>query len=73
MSRYALVGPRSGELLTYGGAVIYHEDKAEMQWLFPHSRVVRITDGDLGGPMMKLRDHPDMTSVQFPLRREDFV
>lgn len=73
MSRYGLVGPRSGELLTYGGAVIYHGDRGEMEWLFPNSRVVRISDGDLGGPMIRLADHPDMTSVQFPLRREDFV
>lgn len=73
MSRYALVGPTTGELLTYGGAVIYHTDRAEMEWLFPLARVVRISDGDLGGPMLRLCDHPDMQSVHFPLRREDFV
>lgn len=73
MSRYALVGGRSGDLLTYKGAVIYHDNKAEMQFLFPNSRVVRITDGDMGVPMLRLQDHPGMEPVRFPLRREDFV
>lgn len=73
MSRYAILGVRSGDLLTYGGAVIYHEDKGEMQWLFPNSRIVRISDGDLGVPMLPLHKHPDMVSTRFPLRREDFA
>lgn len=67
-----MVGGSSGELLTYGGQVLVHDDRAEMEWLFPNTRVVRITDGDLGQPVMRLRDHPSMQRVRFPLRREDF-
>lgn len=72
MSRYAVVGARSGDLLTYRGAVIVHNDRAEMEWLLPGSKVVRVTDGDLGAPVLQLRDHPDCRHITFPLRREDF-
>lgn len=73
MSRYAMVGRSSGELLSYGGRVIVHGDRDELQFLFPRARVVRITDGDLGQPTMLLAEHPSMVSVRWPLRREDFV
>lgn len=70
MSRYALVGDRSRDLLTYGGRVIVHQDRSEMEWLFPMSRVVEVR-GDVG-PEMLLRDHPSMAAVEFPLRKEAF-
>lgn len=70
--RFALVGPRTGELLTYGGKVLVHGSRHEMEWLFPGSRIVRITDGELGQPVMRLQDHPSLDRVRFPLRREDF-
>lgn len=73
MSRYGLVGKYSGELLTYQGKAIVHGNRAEMQFLLPNSRVVRLTDGELGQDWMWLKDHPDMAHVQFPLHREDFV
>lgn len=73
MSRYAVVGGTSGQLLTYRGRAIVHSDKAEMQFLLPNSRVIRVTDGDLGQPVMELKDHPDMASVRWPLDRKDFV
>ena len=72
MSRYGIAGSYSGDLLTYQGAVIVHGDKAEMEWLLPGSRIVRVTDGDLGAPVLQLRDHPDCRHIVFPLRREDF-
>lgn len=72
MSRYAMVGARTGELLTYQGQVIVHGNKNELQFLVPKARVVRVTDGDLGQPWMWLKDHPGMAKVQFPLRRQDF-
>jgi hypothetical protein len=67
-----LHGARSGDLLTYGGRVIVHSNKDEMQFLFPDARVVRVTDGDSLGPTLRLKDHPGMAAVRFPLRREDF-
>lgn len=73
MSRYGLVGPRSGELLTYRGKVLTHDDKAELEFLFPTSRVVRLSDGDLGQPTMSIKQHPQLASTTWPLQREDFV
>lgn len=75
MSRYALLGARTGDLLTYGGRVLVHGNRAEMEYLFPSARIVSITVGNLGRPVMKLSDHPQLkeAGVRFPLRREDFV
>lgn len=72
MSRYGVVGTHSRDLLTYQGAIIVHDNKDEMQWLLPNARVVRVSDGDLGAPILWLRDHPDCQHIRFPLRREDF-
>lgn len=72
MSRYGLVGGSSGQLLTYRGNALVHNNRAEMEFLFPTTRVVRLTDGLIGQPWMWLKDHPSMASVRFPLRREDF-
>ena len=72
MSRYGVVGKHSGELLTYQGKAIVHDNRAEMEFLLPNSRVVRLSDGRLRFPWMWLREHPDMAATRFPLRREDF-
>lgn len=68
-----MVGPRSGELLSYGGRVLVHDDRAELEYLFPTARVVRLSDGELGQPTMSIKDHPQLASTRWPLRREDFV
>lgn len=72
MSRYGIVGGSSGQLLTYQGRAILHDSKPELEFLFPNSRVVRLTDGDIGQPWMWLKDHPDMGMTSFPLRRSEF-
>ena len=76
MSRYALLGVRSGVLLTYGGRVLVHNNRAELEYLFPNrekAKIIRITDGDLGQPTMSVQEHPALASVRWPLHREDFV
>lgn len=73
LDRYGIVGGTSGQLLTYQGRAVLHSDRAEMQFLFPNSRIVRVSRGDLGQPWMWLRHHPDMQQVRFPLRRADFT
>lgn len=71
---YVMVGGSSGELLTYRGRVITHGNRREMEYLFPGTRVIELPDNEMRGrPQMALRDHPDMSSVRWPLRREDFV
>lgn len=75
MSRYALVGPTTDELLTYGGRVIVHDSRDEMQWVFPTGRIVRVSDGDLGRPVLPLPQHPDLVrlGVRWPLQREEWM
>ncbi|WP_328339543.1 hypothetical protein [Micromonospora sp. NBC_00421] len=71
-AQYAYVGPVSGELLSLGGAVLVHDDPAEMAWLMPTMRVIRLPKADMGRPLMRLRDHPDLAAVSWPLNREEF-
>lgn len=73
MSRYAMHGARSGQLLTFRGRVLVHDNRFELEYLFPSARIIRVTDGDLGQPTMSIKEHPQMASVRWPLRREDFV
>lgn len=70
MTRYALKGAVSGELLTYGGRVLVHDNRGELEWLFPNERVVPYDGREL--PTMRLADHPDMDAVSWPLRKESF-
>ncbi|KPM55734.1 hypothetical protein ACG83_10675 [Frankia sp. R43] len=68
---WALVGARSGEVLSYQGRAIVHGDRAELEFLFPASRVVPCPT-DLVATSMPLSVHPGMAAVRFPLRKEDY-
>jgi hypothetical protein len=77
----ALMGQRSGELLSYRGRVLLHDGPAaEVEYLLPSVRVTelpgpaeRIAE-HLGRPVMMLKDHPDLASVRrWPLDRGEFV
>jgi hypothetical protein len=74
--RYALWGHVTRDILTHQGRPIVHDNRAELEFLFPHSRVVPVTDADLAArsPLapLPLPEHPDMAPVRFPLRKEDF-
>lgn len=74
MSRYAIVDKR-GEPYTYGGKIITHTDRAEMEWLFPNTRVVRVTEGASLGPVLPLPQHPRFVEqgIRFPLDRSQFA
>jgi hypothetical protein len=74
-----LVGPRTGEPLTWRGRVLLHDgEPAEIWFLLPSIKIMFLK-GDpaavaerLGRPVMMLRDHPDMASVNWPIDRRDF-
>lgn len=72
MSRYGLVGERSRDFLTYGGLVLVHGNRHEMEWLFPGARVAEVPLSIPPGMCLPIEHHPDLQAVQFPLRREDF-
>lgn len=75
--RYALYGEKSGMLLTYQARPLVHDNRAELEWLFPLSKVVAVTDADLVAasplPPFPIREHPDMAAVRWPLDRRDFL
>lgn len=65
--KWCLVGQVSGEILTYRGYAIVHENKAELEYLFPDNRVVPIPSYYGDDLTVQLKDHPDMGAVTFPL------
>lgn len=64
---YVLVGKRTNEPLSYQGQIIVHSSKAELEYLFPETRVEPAPGYVLTSPTMQLKDHPDMNAVQFPI------
>jgi hypothetical protein len=73
VSRYGLLNERANDLYTLNGQTIVHDNRAELEWLFPKTRVVRLSDGNIG-PILRLCDHPQYVAkgITFPLKREDF-
>jgi hypothetical protein len=74
-----LMGARSGEPLSYRGRVLLHDGPAaEVEFILPSVRVVEVRGpaervaARLGRPVMRLRDHPDLASVRWPLDRRAF-
>lgn len=77
---YGIRGATSGELLSYKGAVIIHDNPHEMEFILVG------TGGAVGLPgktpkevatriqrkAMLLKDHPDLSHVRWPIQREDF-
>jgi hypothetical protein len=73
MSRYALQGVLSRDLLTWNGRVLVHGDRAEMEFLVTGD--VRVIDCPRDIPpeqTIEIRFHPNFASVTWPLDRKDF-
>lgn len=78
---FGMVGRTSGELLSFNGRMLIHDNRAEVEWLFRDTiRAAVVLRGSTveevahryGRPVMLLRDHPDMSAVRFPLDPKDF-
>lgn len=67
--KYAIVGRVSKELLTYRGFVLVHEDRRELEYLFPNERIVPLPGYFEDSLTMQIKDHPDMDTVKFPLEK----
>lgn len=72
MTRYGLKGNRSGNLITFGGRILVHDNENELQFLFPGTQVVRVSNSMPEEMTMPIAAHPELTSVRFPLNRRDF-
>lgn len=67
---FGLWGEKSGEFLTQGGRVIFHTNRAELEFLFPGTTVKPVGISPLEGiPLHYVRG---MEAVQFPLDRSEF-
>ncbi|HEY6013256.1 MAG TPA: hypothetical protein VIU37_04595 [Candidatus Limnocylindrales bacterium] len=73
---FALYGPATGDLLTFGGRPIVHTSREELEWLLPSCRVVPVTDQDLRRrsplPAMPISEHPALAGLSWPLDRAEF-
>ncbi len=79
MSAWWVAVSSTGEPYSLGGALLVHDDRAELEFLIPDRRTQSVSGrcpeevaARLGRPVMRLRDHPDMADVRWPLNREDF-
>jgi hypothetical protein len=72
MARYAMVGERSRELLSWHGLVLIHHDRAELEYLFAGVHVVPCPSSIPDGYTMSVGAHPALASVTWPLTREQF-
>lgn len=66
-NQWCLVGQTTGEILTYKGHALVHENKRELEYLFPGLRVVQLPSYWGTSLTFPLKDHPDMDTVVFPL------
>lgn len=72
MTRYALKGDISGELLSVDGQVLVHDNPHEMAFLILGATPVELGRSFPEDLTMPLSAHPDLASVRWPLRKEDF-
>lgn len=71
MNKFALIGEVSGKHLTWGGRVITHTNRAELEFLIPKgAKIVPINIRP--EEEIAIQFVPGFEAVSFPLRREDF-
>lgn len=68
--QYAMWGKSAQSWITYQGKVLVHDDKGEMEFLFPGAIVRPITT--YPGEALSIKLHPGCEGYQWPIRREDF-
>lgn len=72
MTRYGLYGEHSRTLLTYGGRIVFHTNRAELEFLCPFTRIVEVPKDIPEGQTLHISHHPRYEGISFPLRREEF-
>lgn len=73
MSQYfALASNSKYKYITSGGRVIIHDNRKEMEFLFPRNTVIPFNGNPGPDDTIALFAVPGMEAVQFPLRKEDF-
>lgn len=62
--------PGARSFISYRGAILIHDNRDEMEFLFPGTKVCQF-DGQIDA-VMSIKNHPDLRHVRWPLRRADF-
>lgn len=63
--RFGLYGEKSRQLLTFGGQILTHHNRAQMEWLHPGTRVVEVPPDVPADQCLSIRFHPDYASIQW--------
>jgi hypothetical protein len=71
-TRWALEGARTRDLLTYGGRVIVHNSKPELEWVMHGARIVPCPRAIPPEQTIGLRWLPQFEGVSWPIRREEW-
>lgn len=71
---YGLRGSVSRELISYHGRVLVHDNPDEASWVLCHSVTpVRLSaQFVILNPVLRLRDHPHLAHLSWPLDRHAF-
>ena len=70
MSRLFAIETSDGWVATFQGRALVHENREELEFLFPRHEIVEITGTEI--PIMWVRHHPQCQSVTFPLDKSIF-
>jgi hypothetical protein len=69
---YGLWGRTSRDFLTYLGRVLVHDNRAELEFLFPECPIREVPASFRSDMCFPIEQHPGMSNVRFPLQRSDF-
>lgn len=72
MTRWALQGETSRDLLTWNGLVLVHDNRAELEFLITGARVIPCPRDITPEQTLQIRFHPQFAAHRWPLRRKDF-
>ncbi|OKI16628.1 hypothetical protein [Streptomyces sp. CB03911] len=72
MSRWALQGETSRDLLTWNGLVLVHDNRGELEFLIAGARVIPCPRSIPPEQTLALPFHPQFAHHRFPIRREDY-
>ncbi|MEV8439182.1 hypothetical protein AB0425_17545 [Actinosynnema sp. NPDC051121] len=63
--RFGLYGPNSHDFLTYGGRVLVHHDRAQLEFLMRGVSVRELPPDIPADQTMPIRFHPELAAVQW--------
>lgn len=72
MTRWGLWGVATRDFLTYGGRILVHDNRAELEFLVPGTPVREVPPSIPPDHCLPIRLHPDLATVQWPLTKEQF-